>query len=134
MTTKASGMKNSITLNTTKLMAMSAVALATLLSGCATPTDYSYNEQFRENLPTRPRYYVKDEDSKHFTIVVHQGSPSTQASRVSDLKECATQVANAETKRLGWEKWHLDYIQERDQGWMHIVIGKVTREVYGEQN
>jgi hypothetical protein len=127
-------MKNSITSNTTLgLLAMGAGILV-LFSGCSTPDQYSYNEEYHENLLTRPQYYIKDEGDRHFTIVVHQGSPSTEANRVTDLKQAATQVANTETARLGWDKWHLDYIQERDQGWMHIVIAKVTREVYVPPN
>lgn len=113
-------------------------AVVMFVGGCATPDELSYNEQFGENLPTQPQYYIKDEAGNHFIIVVHQGSPSGESNRsddpdrVNDLKQAATQVANAETQRLGWDKWHMNYIQERDQGWMHIVEAKVTREVYGE--
>ena len=127
-------MKNSIISNTTLGLLSMAAGLFVFLSGCSTPDEYSYNEQFHENLLTQPKYYVKDEDDRHFKIVVHQGSPSTESNRVIDQKEAATNVARAEAKRLGWDKWHLDYIQERDQGWMHVVIAKVTREVYVPQN
>ena len=127
-------MKNSIISNTTLGLLSMGTGLFVFLSGCSTPDEYSYNEQFHENLLTQPKYYVKDEDDQHFKIVVHQGSPSTESNRVIDQKEAATNVARAEAKRLGWDKWHLDYIQERDQGWMHVVIAKVTREVYVPQN
>ena len=125
-------MKNSITFGAASRWASIGAGMAILLSGCATPTDRSFNHDFGEELPTKPEYCIKDEGEKHFTIVVHQGTPSTEADRVINLKEAATTIARAETQRLGWEKWHLDYIQERDQGWMHIVIAKVTRERYVE--
>ena len=98
--------------------------------GCSTPDEYSFNQEFRENLLTQPKYYIEDEDDHHFKIVVHQGVPSTESNRVIDQKQAATEVARTEALRLGWEKWHLDYIQERDQGWMHVVVAKVTREIY----
>jgi len=37
-------------------------------------------------------------------------------------------VAETEAKRRGWESWDLGYIQERNQGWMHIVIADVSRK------
>ena len=119
-------MKNSIKSNVAlALMSMSA-GVAVLLSGCATtPETHSYNQDFGENLVTNPKYYIKDADDKHFLIVVNQGSPTTSAARVSDVKTAATGVARSETKRLGWEKWDLNYIQEKDQGWMHVVIAEV---------
>jgi hypothetical protein len=108
--------------------------LFVFLSGCSTPDEYSYNEQFHENLLTQPKYYIKDEGDRHFSVVVHQGTPSTEPNRVIDQKEAATGIARAEARRLGWEKWHLDYIQERNEGWMHVVVAKVTRDVYVPQN
>jgi hypothetical protein len=48
--------------------------------------------------------------------------------RVVYVKEVASTVAATEAKRRGWQNWNLDYIQERDQGWMHIVIADVTRK------
>jgi hypothetical protein len=127
-------MKNSIASRATLGLLSAGAGLVVLFSGCSTPNEYSYNEEFHENLLTQPKYYIKDEDDRHFKIVVHQGSPSTEANRVIDQKQAATAVARAEAQRLGWDKWHLDYIQERDQGWMHVVIAKVTREVYVPQN
>jgi hypothetical protein len=124
-------MKNLMILGGTARKIYFGAGLATLLlAGCATPDEYSFNQQFQDNLPTDPKYYIKDEGDRHFTVVVHQGSPSTQPSRVIDQKTAATMVARSEAHRLGWDKWHLDYISERDQGWMHIVVGRVTREVY----
>lgn len=73
-------------------------------------------------------YRIHDEDGNRFFITVNQGSPSDAAERVSDEKVAATAVAKAECQRIGWQKWDVNYIQERDQGWMHIVIAKVTRD------
>ena len=36
--------------------------------------------------------------------------------------------AASEAKRRGWQNWDLGYIQERDQGWMHVVIADVARK------
>jgi hypothetical protein len=127
-------MKNLITSNISVGLLSAGAGVVFFFSGCSTPNEYSYNEEYHENLLTQPKYYIKDENDRHFKIVVHQGSPSTEANRVIDLKQAATQIANSETARLGWDKWHLDYIQERNEGWMHIVIAKVTREVYVPQN
>jgi len=44
------------------------------------------------------------------------------------VKEVASDVAKTEAKRRGWQNWDLGYIQERDQGWMHVVIAEVTRK------
>jgi hypothetical protein len=103
-------------------------AAAVLFSGCASPEQRSFNSDFNDHLPVNPTYYIHDEDSNRFLITVNQGTPSTGAERVINVKEAATTVATAECKKLGWDKWHLDYIQERNQGWMHIVIAQVTRE------
>jgi len=75
-------------------------------------------------------YYIYDENDQHFRINVHQGTPSNGAERVLNVKEAASTIAKAESQRLGWEKWQLNYIQERNQGWMHVVVAEVTREKY----
>jgi hypothetical protein len=107
-------------------------AIAVLLSGCATPEEHSFNHDFGETLPARPQYYIHDEDEKRFHITVQQGTPLTGAERVFNVKEAATTIAKAECQRLGWKKWKMNYIQERNQGWMHVVIAKVVREEYIE--
>jgi hypothetical protein len=48
--------------------------------------------------------------------------------RVIYVKQAASAVAESEAKRRGWKNWDLNYIQERDAGWMHIVIADVTRK------
>jgi hypothetical protein len=96
-------------------------------SGCATE-QHSFNRDFNANLPVNPMYNVQNEDDQHFKITVNQGTPSNGAERVINVKEAASTIAKAECQRRGWEKWQLDYIQEHNQGWMHVVIAEVTRE------
>jgi len=111
------------------LLAINAAALV-LFSGCATQQEHSFNSDFGAALPVQPMYYIYDENDQHFRINVHQGTPSNGAERVLNVKEAASTIAKAESQRLGWEKWQLNYIQERNQGWMHVVVAEVTREKY----
>jgi len=111
------------------LLAINAT-VAALLSGCASPQEHSFNSDFGEALPIRPMYYIHDETAQHFRITVNQGTPSTGAERVLNIKEAASTIAKAESQRLGWEKWQLNYIREDNQGWMHVVVAEVTREKY----
>lgn len=104
------------------------VTLAVLAVGCATHDERSYNQDFNQNLPTSPKYTIENVDDTHFQVTVHQGSPLTGTQRIIYVKEVASTVAAIEAKRRGWQNWDLDYIQERDQGWMHIVIADVTRK------
>ena len=90
--------------------------MAVLFSGCATP-DHSFNSDYNENLPVNPMYCIHDETANRFLITVNQGTPSNGAERVINVKEAASTVAKAECKRLGWEKWDLNYIQECNRGW-----------------
>ena len=120
-------MKSSIRLRWTQWLLPINVAAVILFSGCATP-EHSFNSDYNENLPVNPMYYIHDETADRFLITVNQGTPSNGAERVTNVKEAATTVAQAECKRLGWEKWDLNYIQERNQGWMHVVIAEVTRK------
>ena len=103
-------------------------AVAVLFSGCASPNGHSFNQDFGENLTTKPEYHIEDETDQHFRIAVQQGTPSNGAERVIDVKKAATTIAKAESQKLGWQRWDLNYIQERDQGWMHVVIAEVTRK------
>jgi hypothetical protein len=103
-------------------------AIVILFSGCATPQQHSFNSDYNESLPAQPMYYIYDESDRHFRINVHQGTPSAGAERTIDVKEAASTIAKAESQKRGWEKWQLNYIQERNQGWMHIVIAEVSRE------
>jgi len=104
------------------------VILVVLAAGCATNNERSYNQDFNQNLPTSPKYFIKNVDDTHFQVTVHQGSPFPGTQRIIYVKEVASTVAATEAKRRGWPDWDLGYIQERDQGWMHIVIADVTRK------
>ena len=120
--------KNPIRLRWSLCLLSINAAVAILLSGCATSNEHSFNNDFNEKLPTKPMYVIEDKDANHYTITVHQGTPSTGAERVIDVKEAASTVATSESHRRGWEKWQVNYIQERNQGWMRVVVAEVKRE------
>ena len=111
------------------LLAINAAG-AVLFNGCATPPEHSFNSDFGETLPVKPMYYIQDKNATHYTITVHQGTPSTGAERVQNVKEAASAIAKAECQRRGWEKWDLNYIRQGNQGWMYVVVADVTREKY----
>jgi outer membrane biogenesis lipoprotein LolB len=110
-----------------RLLLLNAAVLL-LTAGCATHNERSYNQDFNQNLPTSPKYTIENVDDTHFHVVVHQGSALDAPQRVTDVKQAASAVAEREARRRGWQNWDVEYIQERDQGWMHIVIANVTRE------
>jgi hypothetical protein len=112
---------------TVRLLLLNAT-LAILTAGCATHNERSYNQDFNQNLPSSPKYAIENVDDTHFRIIVHQGSPLEGTQRVIYMKEAASAVAETEARHRGWQNWKLDFIQERDQGWMHIIIANVTRE------
>jgi hypothetical protein len=120
-------MKTNQLRRTLRLLLFNAT-LAVLAAGCATHNERSYNQDFNQNLPTSPKYTIENVDDTHFQVTVHQGSPLPGTQRVIYAKEAAAAVAQSEAKRRGWQNWNLDYIQERDQGWMHVVIADVTRK------
>ena len=104
-------------------------AVLVLATGCATqPEERSFNQDYGQNLPVAPKYYIENMDDTHFKLTVLQGSPLKGPERVSYMKEAAAAVAETEAKRRGWTGWDLNLIQERDQGWMHVMIGVVTRK------
>ena len=121
-------MKTPNRLRWTLLLLSINAGLMVLFSGCASPERHSFNSDYNEKLPVQPMYSLHDQSANRFLITVNQGRPSTGAERVINLKVAATTIAKAECQRLGWEKWDLNYIQERNQGWMHIVIAEVTRK------
>ena len=112
---------------TFRLLLLNA-SLVVLVVGCATPHERSYNRDFNQNLPTSPNYSIEDVDDAHFKVIVHQGSPLPGTQRIIYVKEVVSAVAANEARRRGWQNWDLGYIQERDQGWMHIVIAEVARK------
>jgi hypothetical protein len=110
-----------------QLISLSATIML-LAAGCATPTK-SFNEDYNENYPPKPNYAIEDVDKTHFKIRVQQGTPMPEqhAVCVEYMKKAASTIANSEGKRRGWEEWQLNYIQERDQGWMHVLVAEVIR-------
>ena len=120
-------MKTNRPLWTFRLLALS-VSLLISAMGCATHTARSYNEDFSQSLPTDPKYFIQNEDDNHFKLTLHQGSTEQGPQRVIDMKNAAPVIADAEAKRRGWQSWQLNYIQERNQGWMHVLIAEVTRK------
>jgi hypothetical protein len=122
-----SSMKTNRIRRTLRLLLLNAT-LVVLAAGCATHNERSYNQDFNQNLPTSPKYTIKNVDDTHFNVIVHQGSPLPGTQRIIYVKEVASVVAGTEAKRRGWQNWDLGYIQERDQGWMHVVIAEVTRK------
>ena len=109
------------------LLALNA-ALVVLFSGCASPEAHDYNADYNEHLLTKPVYFIEDKEATSFTITVKEGTPSSGPERVTDVKAAAQTVASAECQKLGWEKWDLNYIEDHNRGWMHIVVAKVTRK------
>lgn len=99
------------------------------IAGCASDKK-SFNKDFNENFPITPKYTIDNINDKHFKLTVYQGSPSPDAvaRRVIYMKEAASTIANAEGKRRGWERWDLNYLNEHDQGWMHIIVADVVRQ------
>jgi hypothetical protein len=110
-----------------RLLLLNAAAVV-LAAGCATNNERSFNQDYNQNLPSSPKYAIANVDDTHFTVTVHQGSPLPGPARVIYMKQAAAAVAETEAKHRGWQNWDLNYIQERDQGWMHIIIAEVTRK------
>src|SRR5271154_4600016 len=108
-------------------LVLSAAILA-LAAGCATHDEHSYNQDYNQNLPTSPKYFIENIDDTHFKVTVHQGTPLDGPGRIIYVRQVASTVAATEAKRRGWPNWDLNYVQDRDQGWMHIVIAEVTRK------
>ena len=121
-------------LRRTLQLLLSSVTFVVLAAGCATHQERSYNQDYNQNLPTSPKYTIENVDDTHFHVIVHQGSPLPGSERVIYVKEVASTVAATEARRRGWKNWDLGYIQERNQGWMHIVIARVTRKNAVENN
>ena len=111
---------------TLRLLLLNAT-LVLLATGCAT-SDRSFNQDFNQNLPTSPNYAIENVNDTDFHVIVRQGTALKGTDRVIYVKQAASAVAESEAKRRGWKNWDLNYIQERDAGWMHIVIADVTRK------
>jgi len=111
---------------------MCALSVNTLLlvvgAGCSTPEEHSYNQDFNQDLAVKPKYSVENVSDNEFKIRVRQSSPVAGPSRVTLLKEATTILAEHEARGRGWKNWKVDYIEETDQGWMHVVVVEVWKQ------
>jgi hypothetical protein len=103
-------------------------ALTIFGSGCATHEEHSFNDDFNQQLPTAPKYYIENVDDNHFTISIHQGKPMASEERIIHVKRAASAVAETEAKRRGWQNWQLEYIRQGSQGWMFTAKADVVRK------
>jgi hypothetical protein len=117
----------------TRLLALNA-ALAMVVTGCVSPKEHSYNDDFGDNLRTKPVYFIQDVDATHYHITVREGTPSNGPERVTDVKSAALAIAKAECQRREWKQWQVDYTEEKNLGWMHVVVTEVTRKREVEPN
>jgi hypothetical protein len=110
------------------LVLLSAVFML-LVPGCATPTR-SFNQDYSENFPPQPNYAIDNMDATHFKIRLYQGTPSPEQLpvTVNYMKKAVLIIADAEARHRGWEQWEVNYIQERNQGWMHVLVAVVIRD------
>ena len=111
---------------TIRLLLLNAT-LVLLATGCAT-TNRSFNQDFNQNLPTSPNYAIENVNDTDFHVIVHQGTALKGSDRVIYVKQVASAVAASEAKNRGWENYDLNYVQEYDQGWMHVVVADITRK------
>ena len=113
---------------TIRLLLLNAT-LVLLATGCATtPNEGSYNKDFHQNLPTSPNYAIENVNDTEFHVIVHQGTALKGSDRVIYVKQVASAVAESETKSRGWKSYDLNYVEEYDQGWMHVVVADITRK------
>ena len=112
---------------TLRLLLLNAT-LALLATGCATSNEGSYNQDFHQNLPTSPNYAIENVNDTDFHVIVHQGTALKGSDRIIYVKQVASAVAASEAKHRGWENYDLNYVQEYDQGWMHVVVADITRK------
>jgi hypothetical protein len=102
--------------------------LLLLSPGCATEDVHSYNADYGQHLDCAPNYSVENGNDTSFKIHMLQGSPSTGPARVIYMKQATREVAATEAKRRGWQNWDVNYVEDRDQGWMHVLVAEVTRK------
>jgi hypothetical protein len=112
---------------TIRLLLLNAT-LVLLATGCATTNERSFNQDFNQNLPTSPNYAIENVNDTDFHVVVHQGTALKGTDRVIYVKQAASAVAASEAKNRGWKNYDLNYVQEYDQGWMHVVVADITRK------
>ena len=109
------------------LFSLSAT-LMLLAAGCATPTN-SFNKDYNQHFPPKPNYAIDNVDDTEFKIRIQQGTPMPEQHPVAVeyMKTAAATIAKAEARRRGWVEWQLNYIQETDKGWMHVMVAEVIR-------
>jgi hypothetical protein len=116
-------------MNLNRLLLLLCAISTLLLIGCATPTK-SFNQDYGENFPPQPDYAIEKMNDTHFKIRLNQGTPMPEQRPVAVdyMKKAIWIIANTEGKRQGWQQWEVNYVQERDQGWMHVLVAVVTRD------
>ena len=89
---------------TIRLLLLNATLAATFVvfaTGCATPNEKSYNQEFNQNIPTSPKYTIENVNDSCFQVEVHQGSPLPGPDRIIYVKKVASAVAENEAKNRG---------------------------------
>jgi hypothetical protein len=109
------------------ILSLSATVML-LGAGCATSTN-SFNKDYNQNFPPKPNYAIDNVDDTEFKIRVMQGTPMPEQHPVAVeyMKTAASTIAKSEARRRGWVEWQLNYIQETDKGWMHVLVAEVIR-------
>jgi hypothetical protein len=107
-----------------------SAAVLLLAAGCATQGSNvrSYNADYGQNIACSPQYSIENVDDTHFKVHITQGSPAKGPDRVIYMKQAARAVADTEAKRRGWQSFDLNYSQDQDQGWMHVLVADVVRK------
>jgi hypothetical protein len=105
-----------------------SATLVLLATGCATSNEGSFNKDFNQNLPTSPNYAIENVNDTDFHVIVRQGTALKGSDRIIYVKQVASAVAANEAKNRGWKNYDLNYIQEYDQWWMHVVVADITRK------
>ena len=103
-------------------------ALAVFSSGCATHEEHSFNDDFNQQLPTSPKYFIENVNDNHFTVTVLQGKPMASEERILHVTRAASAVAETAAKKRGWENWQLEYVRQGSQGWMFTAKADVVRK------
>lgn len=121
-------MKSQGIVSTIRALGLASVA-ALLAAGCVSRTQHSFNQDYNQYLASAPTYAIENINDNSFKVVVDQGSPTTSGpQRIVEMKGAVSAVAATEAKRRGWQNWDMNFITDRDQGWMHIYIAVVTKK------
>ena len=96
--------------------------------GCASEDLRSYNADYGQHLDCAPKYSIESVDDNDFKVHMMQGSPSTGPGRIIYMKQATREVAATEAKRRGWQNWDVNYVEDLDRGWMHVLVAEVSRK------